>query len=99
MSAFADFWAGRLPLGAAFWTWGVAVGGTLNLAATAGSMGAVAAGLPALAALAIHQLPLPYNIAIGVGVWRSAGQYEGPRLWADAARIGAVALAAGLTLI
>jgi hypothetical protein len=95
----ADLWAGRLPLRAAFWIWGVAVGGAVNLAATAGSMSVLAAGLPAPAALAMHLLPLPYNIAIAVGVWRSAGQYEGPQLWADLARVGAVALAAGLTLI
>jgi len=98
VSALADLWAGRLPLAAAFWTWGVAVGGAVNLAATAGAMAVVAAGLPALAALAVHLLPVPYNMAIAVGVWRSAGRYEGPQLWVDLARVGAVALAAGLTL-
>jgi hypothetical protein len=99
MRALADLWAGRLPLAAAFWTWGVAVGGAANLAATAASLGAVAAGLPALAAFAIHLLPLPYNIAVAVGVWRSAGHYQGAQFWADLTRVAAVLLAAGLTLI
>jgi hypothetical protein len=99
VKALADLWAGRLPLGTAFWLGGVAVGGAANLAATAGSLGAVAAGLPAAAALAIHLLPVPYNTAVAVGVWRSAGNYQGRRLWADLARAAAVLLAMGLSLV
>lgn len=99
MSRLGDLWAGRLPLGAAFWTWGVGVGAAVNLVATGGMMAAAAAGLPGAVALAIHLAPLPYNAAVAVGVWRSADRYEGPRLWAEAARVAAVVLAAVLTLL
>jgi len=97
--ALADLWAGRLPLGTAFWIWGVFVGLTVNFAATAATMAVLAAGLPGSAAVAVHLVPLPYNIITAVGIWRSAGNHDGARFWADMARVAAVALAVGLTLI
>ena len=31
--------------------------------------------------------PVPYNVIVLVGVWRSAGRFSGERQWADLARI------------
>ena len=72
MRALGDLWAGRLPLGEAFWKHAVLIGLALNIAATGGMFAAVAAGLPDAAALAIHLSPLPYSAACVLGVWRSA---------------------------
>jgi hypothetical protein len=38
-----------------------------------------------------YVLSVPYNVVAAVGVWRSAGRYEGERRWADLARIVTVA--------
>lgn len=54
--------------------------------------------MPAALALFIHFLPLPYNIAAGVGVWRSAARYSGNPLWAGLARIVVVIWAILATL-
>jgi hypothetical protein len=43
------------------------------------------------ACIAGYALSVPYNIVVSVGVWRSAGRYEGERRWADFARIVTVA--------
>jgi len=78
-----------------------AIDGTrqITFAATAATMAVLAAGLPGSAAVAVHLVPLPYNIITAVGIWRSAGNHDGARFWADMARVAAVALAVGLTLI
>lgn len=86
MRKLADLWAGRLPLAEAFWTHAVLIGLAVNLAATAASLGALAAGLSAALVLAIHLAPLPYTLACATGVWRSAGRHPGPELWAQTAR-------------
>lgn len=99
MSRLADFWNGRLPLAEAFWVWAVFVGLTLNVAATGLTLAALAAQLPPAAALAIHLAPAPLDVALAVGVWRSAGRYAGPRHRADMARAAAVVWAGVLTLV
>ena len=99
MSRLADLWAGRLPLAEAFWSWAAVVGIAVNAAATAGTFAVIAADLPAWLALVVHLVPLPYNAAIAVGVWRSAAHYQGPRHWADAARAVVLVWAALLTLL
>lgn len=99
MSRLGDFWAGRLPLAEAFWTWAVAGGLALNVAATGLTLAALAAELPPALAVAVHLAPAPLNVALAVAVWRSAARYDGPRAWAEAARAAAVAWAALLMLI
>ena len=99
MSRLPDLWHGRLPLSEAFWVWAIGIGLALNLAATSAMLALVAADLPAGLALGVHLLPVPYNVAVGVGVWRSAGSYEGPPFWADLARVAAIAWAALLMLL
>lgn len=75
----AALWAGRTPLAEAVWTYAVFWGLLVNLAATLASMAILVAGGgapdPAIAGLSVvvHLLPLPYNVLVLVGVWRSAG--------------------------
>ena len=80
-------WAGRLPLGTAFWWYAIVWGTAFNVAATLLAMALLAADLSAVLAVGVAALPIPYNLLALVAVWRSAGTYEGPRLWADLARV------------
>ena len=99
MRQLSALWRGQLPLGEAFWTYAVLIGAAVNIAATAGTMTALAADLNGILALAIHLLPLPYNAAMVVGVWRSAALHDGPRHHAEIARISVVIWAALLSFI
>jgi hypothetical protein len=83
-------WTGRAPLRHAFWDGAMIYGTLLNVLTTAAALGALAAGLSGLIALALHLLSLPYNIAAVVGVWRSAAAYRGPAHWAQLARVTVV---------
>ncbi len=98
-SLFGRLWGGRLPLGTAFWWYAIACGTALNVAATLLAMAVLAADLSAVLAVVLAALPIPYNLVVLVAVWRSARAYQGPRLWADLARILSLlwALAASAT--
>jgi hypothetical protein len=85
--ALRRLWGDQLPLGTAFWWWAIVWGTGLNVAATLLAMALLAADLSAALAVAVAALPIPYNLVVLVAVWRSAGAYHGPRLWADLARI------------
>ena len=99
MRRLGNLWSGRLPLGQAFWIYAVFIGATVNIAATAAMLGALAAGLHGVLALTMHLSPLPYTAAFVVGVWRSAARHDGARHHAEAARIAVVAWAVVLTLL
>ncbi len=92
-------WAGQLPLATAFWTCAIIWGTALNLAATLAALALLAAGAPAALAAALAALPIPFNFLVLVAVWRSAQAYQGPRLWAELARVLSLiwALAASAT--
>ena len=79
-------WRGELPLRRAFWDFAILYGVLVNLAATGGYLGLLSAGVHPAIGLAVYFAPLPYNVAVFVGVWRSADRYSGPAHWADAAR-------------
>jgi hypothetical protein len=85
-----DLWQGRLPLSQVFWTFTVLIGTAINTLATGIMFVAIAAGVPAPAAIVFHLLPLPYNTLALVAVWRSAKTYDGASFWATAAQLGAV---------
>jgi hypothetical protein len=89
-------WRGDLPLPEAFWTWAVAGGLAVNLLSILALLILVTRDQPVAALVAGHAVSLPYNIVVGVGVWRSAGRYGGPPHWARAARIVTLV---GLTLL
>ncbi len=57
----------------------------INSAATLGALALFSSGEVALG-LAVHLIPVPYNILALVAVWRSAARYDGNPNWATAAR-------------
>lgn len=106
MTRLVDLWSGRLPLSTAFWSYAVFWGFFVNLTALAVSLVAVMAASPQggqlrgnwpiyLAVLA-HVLPMPFNAAILVGVWRSADRPENPPLLSLAAKVAMAAWAIAL---
>jgi heme/copper-type cytochrome/quinol oxidase subunit 1 len=54
--------------------------------------------MPWVAFLAGYVLSVPYNVLVLVGVWRSAGRYEGEPRNADLARLATAGLVLLLTL-
>jgi hypothetical protein len=75
-TAVKEFARGGLPLGRAFWVWGILGGAVVNLFATLAAVAVLSAELsPWLAAL-VFAAPIPWNILLLVGVWRSAQRPE-----------------------
>jgi hypothetical protein len=97
-SRLRKLWRGELPLADAFWNYAIIYGSILNLLATIGALAILAIRWPALLALAVHLAPLPYNVVVVVGVWRSAGGDRGSPHWALLARILVIVWAAIATL-
>lgn len=98
IGALAKLWAGRVPLPESLLTWGLQRGLLLNVGCTAISFAIwqrADSGPATAIALAIHFLPVPYNIVFAVGAWRAAGD---PR-YAPRVRQGARALAVGLAAL
>jgi len=87
-------WRGEESLARAFWDYAILYGTLANLIATAGTFAALVAGLSGGVALAIHVLPIPYNVFVAIAVWRSAGRFQGGSEWALLARISVTACAA-----
>jgi hypothetical protein len=91
-------WNGQLPLARAFWLYAVIYGSLANLLGTLLSLATISAGIPGVFAAILHILPLPYNILVSVGSWRSADRYKGPPFWAALARAFVVLWAIAATL-
>ncbi len=89
-NAIADLWSGRTPLPRAFWEYAICYGTLLNLVTTFASLAMLAAGAAGLIVLAIHFLPLPYNLLAVIGVWRSGDNYRGPAIWGYLSRVGVI---------
>ena len=89
-------WRGELPLDTVFWNWAVFGGLIINVTSSVGFVLLVVADQPIAALMVGYLLSVPYNIAVLVGVWRSAERYEGERRWADLAKlitvVGAIVL-------
>ncbi|MBQ2262860.1 MAG: hypothetical protein II336_16020 [Loktanella sp.] len=86
MTRLARLWRGELPLSEAFWTWAVFWGLCVNITTSLSFLTLIMWDQPWLALLAGYGFSLPYNLLVLVGVWRSAGSYDGPQLHADLAR-------------
>jgi hypothetical protein len=71
-----QFWRGGLPLGRAFWLWGILGGGIVSLLTTLLALMLVAAGAPAWLAVLVFAVHILWNFVLLVGVWRSAGRPE-----------------------
>ena len=91
MNALRRLWRGDLPLPQAFWYWAVAGGIVVNLLTSISFLVLIMHDLIVAALVVGYALSVPYNFVVTVGVWRSAGRYEGERRWADLARIVTVA--------
>jgi hypothetical protein len=87
MSALRRLWQGDLPLPQAFWNWAVIGGIAVNLLTSILFLALIVADHVVAAFVAGYALSVPYNILVTVGVWRSAGRYEGERHWSDLARL------------
>ncbi len=78
------FWQGGYSLGASFWMIGI-LGSLLITTAIAGLL-SLPDEPPLPLVLAMGALGALYNGWIVVGIWRSAGKYQGPTGYAHAAR-------------
>ena len=92
-------WRGEIGLARTFWRYAVLYGLIANLAATALAFTVIASGGPAVLAMVIFLLPIPYNVFAVVIVWRSAARHQGNARWADVARIAVILWAMLLTLV
>lgn len=78
-------WRGDAGLATTYWIWGTLVG--LLLGAAGLLVGETGSAFLAILYLAFIVI---YFIWVSVGVWRSAGKYQGKRIWSTLARIGVV---------
>ena len=77
MATIRQFWRGGLPLGEAFWLWGILGGGVVNLFATLAALLLLTAEVARLArGAARSRLHIPFNLFLLVGVWRSSARPE-----------------------
>jgi hypothetical protein len=82
-----EFWRGGLPLGRAFWLWGILGGGIVSLFATLLALMLLAAGAPAWLAALVFAAHIPWNLMLLVGAWRRAGRPGVSRATANLARL------------
>ena len=82
-----DLWNGRVPLKQAFWQYAVAYGLLVNLATSFLFLAVLVNGAAVVFLILAFVLPVPFNLFVVIAVWRSADQYQGPRKWADLARV------------
>jgi hypothetical protein len=94
--ALVRLWRGEMPLGEAFWTWGVLVGLLVNILTSIGFLWLVMAGQTLAAFVVGYLCSVPYNILAAVGVWRAAGRPEADPRWAAPARL---AVLIGMTIL
>ncbi len=69
---FRELWTGALPLKRVLWFDMVVIGTLANLASLVVMLALFAAHAPTVAAFALFLAPIPYNVALFVGVWRSS---------------------------
>ena len=85
MRTIIGLWHGEVPLGRAFWLWGVLGGGVVALFATILALALLTGGAPAWLAVLAFAAHVPWNLVLLVGVWRSAGR---PGVGPDVAFLG-----------
>jgi hypothetical protein len=89
--AVLRLWAGDVPLGQAVWTYAVVYGLLINAVSSFLTFALFAKDAPAIFGLAALVAPIPYNVLVVIGVWRSADRYEGPSSEAEIARFATIA--------
>lgn len=80
-----------MPAEAAFWTYGILYGTALNVVTTLATFALLIQGAPMALAVAMHFLPLPYNVLAVVGVLRNPDSSQMARtlilMWAVAVTV------------
>ncbi len=99
MRTVVEFWRGGLPLGRAFWLWGILGGGLVDLLATMFALALVVAGAPTWAIVLAFVAHVPWNLVLLVGVWRSAGRPEVGRDTAHLARLAILGWVVALSVL
>ncbi|WP_269931372.1 hypothetical protein [Aminobacter sp. HY435] len=84
---FSRRWHGEVPLSQLFWWDMVVIGSIINVATTIIALLILAAKMSALLAVAVHLVPLPYNLFLYGSVLRTADLTESPN--ANAMKVGA----------
>ena len=69
---FRSRWLGEVPLDQLFGHDMLLVGTALNIASSSVALMLLGLKLPLWAVLAVHFLPVPYNIFLTIAVWRTA---------------------------
>jgi hypothetical protein len=95
-AAVAEFARGGLPLGRAFWIWGILGGAAVNLFATLAAVALLSAELSPWLAAAAFAAPIPWNILLLVGVWRSG---QRPEVGRDLGFVAQLAIAAWVVVL
>ena len=99
MQTIVEFWRGRLPLGRAFWLWGILGGGVVSLFSTLLALALLAAEAPAWLAMLVFAAHIPWNLVLLVGVWRSTERGGVSREIAYGARLIILAWVIALSLL
>ena len=99
MRTTVEFWRGDLPLGRAFWLWGILGGAIVGLFSTLLALALLAAEAPAWLAMLAFAAHIPWNLILLVGVWRSSGRPGVSREIAYAARLIIVGWVVTLSLL
>ena len=92
-----SLWVGEVPLGQVFWWYAVVCGLLINLVTSILLLALFVNDAHITLLIGSFLLPIPYNLLVVAGVWRSANRYDGPKSQADLARIGCVVWVIALT--
>jgi hypothetical protein len=79
-------WRGEEPLALAFWQYAVVFGLVLDVVHIFLVWAVNSSHAPGVVVAATYLLPVPYYLFTAWAVWRAAARYDGPPLWASAAR-------------
>ena len=74
---FRTRWMGETPLDRLFWRDMLLVGTAISVASSALALVLLGLKLPLWLVLAVHFLPVPYNIFLTIAVWRTAEKTGG----------------------
>lgn len=95
---FRNLLTGALPLSRVLWFDTILVGSAVNVATLVATLMLFVAHAPTALAFAVFLAPIPYNLALFVGVWRSASREKDD--WAFLARaIASIWLVAAVVLV